>query len=119
MTEQGFLENEIKNFKSGAEYKALADMVDSLQKENAKLKELEKENKISEEIIIGEQQEINELKKEKEWLEKTDNEQTDLILKLYEQIEKMKCCGNCDNNAYCDKEHYGNDKGCNEWGLAE
>lgn len=38
MTEQGFLENEIKNFKSGAEYKALADMVDSLQKENAELK---------------------------------------------------------------------------------
>lgn len=38
MTEQGFLENEIKNFKSGAEYKALADMVNSLQKENAELK---------------------------------------------------------------------------------
>jgi len=38
MTEQGFLENEIKNFKNGAEYKALADMVDSLQKENEELK---------------------------------------------------------------------------------
>lgn len=35
------------------------------------------------------------------------------------QIEKMKCCGNCDNNAYCDKEHYGNDKGCKDWELAE
>lgn len=55
-----------------------------------RISELEKENKISEEIIIGEQQEINELKKEKARLENTDNEQTDLILKLYEQYEKMK-----------------------------
>lgn len=92
------------------------------------IKELEKENKISEEIIIGEQQEINELKKEKEWLEKTDNEQTDLILKLYEQIEKMKCCGNCKHykqaNNYlvgtC-KEKYdveGNNI-CDKWEWAE
>lgn len=35
------------------------------------------------------------------------------------QIENMKCCGNCDNNAYCDKEHYGNNKGCDKWELAE
>lgn len=47
------------------------------------IKELQKENKICEEIIIGEQQEINDLKKE--------NEQ------LKAQIEKMKCCGNCEN----------------------
>lgn len=94
MTEQGFLENEIKNFKSGAEYKALADMVDSLQKENA------------------------ELKKDKEWLDNTNNEQTEVILKLNEQIEKMKCCHNCKNfinKSYCItpcEEH-------SEWKLAE
>ena len=94
MTEQEFLENEIKNFKSGAEYKALADMVDSLQKENA------------------------ELKKDKEWLDNTNNEQTEVILKLNEQIEKMKCCHNCKNfidKSYCItpcEEH-------SEWELAE
>lgn len=36
-----------------------------------------------------------ELKKDKEWLDNTNNEQTEVILKLNEQIEKMKCCGNC------------------------
>lgn len=42
-------------------------------------------------------EEIAELKKDKEWLENTDKEQTELILKLYEQIDKMKCCHNCKN----------------------
>lgn len=121
-----------------------------------RISELEKENKISEEIIIGEQQEIKqlekenaelfnsvteltnsktelenkitELKKDKEYLANTDNEQTEVILKLYEQIEKMKCCGNCKHyeqkNNYvigtC-KEKYdieGNNT-CDNWEMAE
>lgn len=36
-----------------------------------------------------------ELKKDKEYLDNTNNEQTEVILKLNEQIEKMKCCVNC------------------------
>lgn len=43
-----------------------------------------------------------ELKKDKEWLDNTNNEQTKVILKLQEQIEKMKDCRNC--------KHYGNYK---------
>lgn len=39
--------------------------------------------------------ENEELRKDKEWLDNTNNEQTLVILKLQEQIEKMKCCGNC------------------------
>ena len=37
-------------------------------------------------------------KKDKEYLDKVNNEQTEVILKLNEQIEKMKCCGNCRHN---------------------
>ena len=43
----------------------------------------------------------------------------EMIEELEKQIKKMKCCGNCDNNSYCEKERYGNDKGCKDWGLAE
>ena len=42
--------------------------------------------------------EVNELKKDKEHLDKVNNEQTEVILKLNEQIEKMKRCGNCLRN---------------------
>lgn len=55
-----------------------------------RISELEKENKISEEIIIGEQQEINELKKE---------------------ISALLSCANCQENKggyVCEKEY--NDK---------
>lgn len=38
---------------------------------------------------------VTELKADKEYLDKVNNEQTEVILKLNEQIEKMKCCGNC------------------------
>lgn len=47
-----------------------------------RLTELEKENA--------------ELKKDKEYLDKVSNEQTEVILKLNEQIEKMKHCWNCE-----------------------
>lgn len=50
---------------------------------DSRITELEKENE--------------ELKKDKEYLDNTNNEQTEVILKLSEQIEKMKCCSNCSN----------------------
>lgn len=78
------------------------------------IKELEEENA--------------ELKKDKEWLDKTDNEQTEVILNLYAQIGKMKCCANCklfDDcagdylkrgfRAYVDELK----QPCDEWELAE
>lgn len=37
------------------------------------------------------EKEIEELKKDKEWLDNTNNEQTKVILQLNDQIEKMKC----------------------------
>lgn len=55
--------------------------------------------------ILEEQYE--ELKKDKEYLDKVNNEQTEVILKLNEQIEKMKNCRNCEHdfdwedNDYC------------------
>lgn len=80
-------------------------------------KELKKENKIMEEIIIGEQQEINELKAQVEQLSNDNHVLKTAFITQSEQIEKMKCCGNCDKNAYCEKEHYGNDKGCEDFEL--
>lgn len=78
------------------------------------IKELEKENE--------------ELKKDKEWLDKTDNEQTEVILNLYAQIRKMKCCGNCKFFDGCTGDYL--KKGfrdyidelkqpCDEWELSE
>ena len=79
------------------------------------IENLEKENK--------------ELKKDKEWLDDTNNEQTEVILKLNEQIEKMKCCGNCKHNYFDNEEIRHCDvlnqhqmvvfKKCDKWELAE
>ena len=40
-----------------------------------------------------------ELKKDKEWLDNTNNEQTEVILKLQAQIEKMKNFYNCSHSS--------------------
>lgn len=73
------------------------------------------------------QKENEQLKKDKEWLENTDNEQTNLILKLYEQIEKMKNVGNCKKAMTCAEWNEKQTmlscmkfcKDCKEWELAE
>ena len=92
------------------------------------LAELEKENA--------------ELKKDKEGLDNTNNEQTRVILELQEhiikvendsnncehwsytrikqleaQIERMKCCGNCKHREDCVYEHAWDL--CEEWEFAE
>ena len=64
----------------------------SLEEENEQLK---KDNKICEEIIIGKQQEINELKKHRDKLLKNSVVDLQKIDELKAQIEKMKCCYNC------------------------
>jgi len=53
------------------------------------------------------QHENADLEKDKEYLDKVNNEQTEVILKLNEQIEKMKCCGNCGNER-CTSKYRGN-----------
>lgn len=53
--------------------------------------------KLALEYITDLEKENAELKKDKEWLDNTNNEQTIVILELQAQIEKMKCCGNCKN----------------------
>lgn len=65
-----------------------------LSKENKKLKE--KLNAWERGNPIGElETEISKLKKDKEWLDNTNNEQTVVILEQQAQIEKMKNCENC------------------------
>lgn len=51
------------------------------------------------EVIEALEKENAELKKDKEWLDNINNEQTKIILELQEQIEKMKNCANC---KHCD-----------------
>lgn len=132
---------------SKVEHKALADMIKSLQKENEKLKtelmhlkgcEQCKDRPMGEiatvcpteyeNHCIGQkmthikelEEENAELKKDKEWLNKTDNEQTEVILDLYAQIEKMKCCQNCLHftKQVCRKGIDGCYK-CDKWEIAE
>lgn len=83
--------------------------------------------KVKELIAIG-LAEGEKIGKEKQWkATETAQKKTSAKIKELEkeieeqkvQIEKMKCCGNCDNNPYCEKEHYGNDKGCENWECAE
>lgn len=96
------------------------------KKTSARIKELEKENE--------------QLKKDKELLDNTNNEQTKVILELQEhirevendsnncehwsytrikqleeQIEKMKCCGNCKHREDCVYENAWDL--CDKWGL--
>lgn len=66
----------------------------------AEVEQLEKENA--------------ELKKDKEWLDNTNNEQIEVILKLNEQIEKMKCCGNCSKKHQC-KMNVIDSLHCDKW----
>ena len=47
------------------------------------------------ERVVSLEKENAELKKDKEYLDKVNNEQTEVILKLNEQIEKMENCWNC------------------------
>ncbi|MCQ2577507.1 MAG: hypothetical protein MJ176_03135 [Treponema sp.] len=63
---------------------------------------------------------VTELKSDKEYLDKVNNEQTEVILKLNEQIEKMKCCENCKKhrNRECseDKKFFARTQNqCDEW----
>lgn len=62
-------------------YERQQDLTDTYIKDGEKIKQLEKENE--------------ELKKDKEYLDKVNNEQTKIILQLNKQIEKMKCCFTC------------------------
>lgn len=91
-------------------YKATKGVRDEFEKENVKL--LDKLNL--------QNQRLNELKKDKEWLDNTNNEQTEVILKLNEQIEKMKCCENCKKERLCRRERitYGLGR-CEEWEIKE
>ena len=90
--------------------KFLYQKLEQMEIENAEL-----DNKNNEMEI-----EIAELKKDKEYLDKINNEQTEVILKLNEKIEKMKCCENCTKHrkAECseDKKFFARVKRtCNEW----
>lgn len=80
-----------------------------LEKENEELKaqieQLSNDNHVLKTSFIAQQEQIEELKTHCKAVDEVN--------------EKMKCCSNCANNAYCEKEHYGNDKGCEEWELAE
>ena len=101
---------------------------DQIKRAVERIAEIEKENA--------------ELKKDKEWLDNTNNEQTRVILELQEhiikvendsnncehwsytrikqleaQIERMKCCGNCKHREDCVYEHAWDL--CDEWEFAE
>lgn len=95
------------------------EYIAELEKEIEQLKAYESHwDEIEEDAkIIAE--ENAELKKDKEWLDNTNNEQTEVILKLNEQIEKMKNFYNCSHSsrALCPNEHKCN--GCKDWELAE
>lgn len=62
-----------------------------------------------------------ELKKDKEYLDKINNEQTEVILHLNEQIEKMKRCKNCKYSQYisCPILHAKQCSNYSKWELAE
>lgn len=64
-----------------------------------------------------------ELKKDKEWLDNTNNEQTEVILQLQAQIEKMKCCRNCKHfnqvEIHCDLYAKYECVNLDKWELAE
>lgn len=95
----------------------------SLEKENAELLEScrDKDRQLNNWFLSYNEviKENAELKKDKEWLDNTNNEQTEVILKLNEQIEKMKNFYNCSHSsrALCPNEHKCN--GCKDWELAE
>lgn len=62
--------------------------------------------------------ENEKLKKDKEYLDKVNNKQTEVILKLNKQIDKMKNKLNCTKYHYClckDK----NCQNCKDWRLEE
>lgn len=100
-------------------YERQRDLTDTYIKDGEKIKHLEKENKISEEIIIGEQQEINELRKE--------NAELKAHCKAVDEVnEKMKCCGNCINRGLnkddisqpcCDCKYYSSNKKNDHWEM--
>lgn len=73
---------------------------------NKRIDELQKENKeLKEKISAWENgNPIGELLADKEYLDKVNNEQTEVILKLQAQIEKMKYCENC-KHSYTDSEN--------------
>lgn len=81
-----------------------------------------------------------ELEKDKEWLDNTNNEQTKVIIDLQEQIdqlsndnhvlktafitqneqiEKMKCCGNCKYSQYISCPNVRQCSNYSKWELAE
>lgn len=118
--EQGF----VYGFELGEEngrkevYKELEWVTDTdnyIASKLERLKELEKENKLKEEIIIGEQQEINQLEKEIAEL-KTHCKAVD------EVNVKLRNCFNCKNNSsktsvFC--RFYVSCKNNEYWQLAE
>lgn len=68
-------------------------------------------------------EENEKLKKDKEWLDNTNNEQTEVILKLQAQIKKMKCCRNCKHfnqvEIHCDLYAKYECVNLDKWKLAE
>lgn len=129
----------------------IADYIEELQKENAELSnsvteltntKTELENKVTElekEIDYYKSRECHwdeieedakriaeeneKLKKDKEWLDNTNNEQTEVILKLQAQIKKMKCCRNCKHfnqvEIHCDLYAKYECVNLDKWKLAE
>lgn len=123
------LREELKKKNSEIGITTLEDMVKlqiepltrDLKKENAELKE---QIKLIESVSDANADENAELKRDKEYLDKVNNEQTEVILKLNEQIEKMKCCYNCSkwNEGQCKdiKDSYFYtmaDFNCDKWEL--
>ena len=98
-----------------------------IAKKNAEL--IDKNNnlaKVSEVRLANWQRlekENEQLKKDKEYFDKVNNEQTEVILKLNEQIEKMKNCFNCARRKSGDCVWLENKnqecKNLNKWELAE
>ena len=69
-------------------------------------------------------QKLEQMEIENAELDEINNEQTEVILKLNEKIEKMKCCENCTKHrkAECseDKKFYARvTRTCNEWEFAD
>lgn len=98
------------------------EVIENLEKEKEKLREY---TKFLQDIYCGIDREIaeikkenEELKKDKEYLDNINNEQTEIILQLNEKIEKMKNCFNCK----FDKNGIGKCSNCDNfenWELAE
>lgn len=95
------------------------------EKENEQLKcDLYNTDANLQHITIELEKENAELKKDKEWLDNTNNEQTEVILELQEQIEKMKNCSNCKHlrekhNENCIFIKSLNTIVCNKWEFEE